>query len=51
MGNVGKVTVDLDELEEFLWYLQDKAAVNYREETRKAVRKFIEEQKAKETSS
>jgi len=40
-----KVTVDVKELENFLWYLQDKSAEVYEAETKQAVERFLEETK------
>lgn len=38
-----KATVDIKELENFLWFLQDKSADVYQEETQKAVKRFLED--------
>jgi len=40
-----KVTVDIQELENFLWYLQDKTEDVYEAETKQAVERFLEETK------
>ncbi|WP_280990997.1 hypothetical protein [Lentibacillus jeotgali] len=40
-----KTTIDLKELENFLWYLQDKAEDVYKSETKQAVERFLEENK------
>ncbi|HLR68156.1 MAG TPA: hypothetical protein VK105_13675 [Virgibacillus sp.] len=38
-----KTTIDVKELENFLWYLQDKSADVYEDETKQAVKRFLEE--------
>lgn len=41
-----KRTIDIKELENFLWYLQDKSDDVYAAETKKAVERFLEEIKS-----
>lgn len=36
-------TIDVKEIENFLWYLQDKSADVYEAETKQAVERFLEE--------
>jgi len=36
-------TINVKELENFLWYLQDKAEDVYEAETKQAVKRFLEE--------
>jgi len=38
-----KATIDVKELESSLWYLQDKSADIYEDETKKAVERFLGE--------
>lgn len=38
-----KTTIDVKELENFLWYLQDKSDEVYKSETKQAVERFLEE--------
>lgn len=38
-----KIKVEKAELENFLWYLQDKSDEVYEEETKKAVIRFLED--------
>ncbi|HLR09586.1 MAG TPA: hypothetical protein VK136_10100 [Bacillota bacterium] len=38
-----KTTIDVKELENLLWYLQDKSADVYEVETRQAVERFLKE--------
>lgn len=38
-----KATIDVKELESFLWYLQDKTTDVYETETKQAVKRFLEE--------
>lgn len=37
-----KKTIDVNELENFLWYLQDKSDDVYQSETKRAVDRFLE---------
>ena len=38
-----KISVEKTELENFLWYLQDKSDEVYEEETKKAVIQFLDD--------
>ena len=40
-----KTTNDVKELENFLWYLQDKSTDVYQTETKQAVERFLKEKK------
>ncbi len=42
-----KKIVDVTELEDFLWYLQDKSDEAFEDETKQAVKRFLEDIKEK----
>ncbi|WP_382391976.1 hypothetical protein [Lentibacillus juripiscarius] len=40
-GEIIKMQINLIELENFLWYIQDKVEEVYQAETKKAIRRFL----------